>query len=101
MSIIRHVLIDGRNMLSFLPGQIGVSLVTLAQSYNADHAVSKYGRASPEMRWLEALTQKLDGRIYFGRTQIERCLAWCEYGLVVWQNCDDSDSERIQTRISH
>jgi hypothetical protein len=57
--------------------------------YGADHSVRKYGRASPEMRWFEPFREKLENRIYFGQTQIERGLAWYEYGIVVWQNCDN------------
>jgi len=122
---------DKRPLSAFLPGQMGVSLVTLANEiyaheqhvirragipissvvpyvpgenvrnwswdwrelaifpYNSDHSVRKYGRASPEMRWFEAFREKLEGRVYFGQTQIERSLEWYEYGIVVWQNCDN------------
>lgn len=130
--VLQSLLTDRKIPLSaFLPGQMGVSLVTLANEiyanephvirragipisglvpyvpgenvrnwswdwrelaifpYESDHSVRKYPRRSPEMRWFEAFRQKLENRIYFGQTQIERGLAWYEYGIVVWQNCDN------------
>lgn len=121
---------DNVSLSSFLPGQMGVSLVTLANEiyavephvirragipvsstvpyvpgenvrnwswdwrelaifpYEKSHAVRKYESTSPEMRWLRKFRPKLESRIYFGKTQIERGLVWYEYGIVVWQNCD-------------
>jgi hypothetical protein len=122
----------GKSALSsFLPTEMGVSLVTLANEiyavephvirragiplagvvpyvpgenvrnwswhwrelaifpYELDHSVRKYERGSPEMQWFQPFREKLEGRIYFGKTQKERGLVWYEYGIVVWQNCDN------------
>jgi hypothetical protein len=123
---------NGVTLRTFLPNEMGVSLVTLANEiyanephvirrariplqsvvpyvpgeyvrnwswhwrelaifpYDQDHAVRKYERASPEIEWFRKFRDKLESRIYFGKTQIERGLVWYEYGIVVWQNCDNA-----------
>ena len=115
----------------FLPGKMGVSIVTLANEiyavpphvfrkaqiptdslvpyvpgenvrnwsweahevaifpYTKEHKVRNYENSSAEHRWFKYFKEKLDNRIYFGKTPAERGMKWYEYGVVVWQNCDN------------